>query len=290
MDTKTRNMAFAAAALLLAAAAYYMYSGSDKPEYVRDVAGIPVYSNVPLDSLENLTETIGLHTYETGAETTCNYEILGALKASGASDDAKGYEIRLQRGPAKVVLEKNGAYIMGETDEELLTACHAFLCMRNGLSCPKNLGEIGNIPKKYYDMILVLDNRTGMQAYMGYIELQLVYGYLQAQYADANGDGFVNQSEANANRHHIYSYLMYGDTCVLQESVNVLQQLNITNDTAPCEFRSAVILERSRTNGIAIDGQKIRITGDDRSIYTGALIVRDILAPEWVRVFNRANG
>jgi len=189
----------------------------------------------------------------------------------------------------EVLLDWKGAYIRGQTDDELLQACHAFVCLRSGISCPKNLMEIKNITQKNRDMVIVLDNRTGQDAVMGFIELEGAYGYLQAQYADANGDGLLNQTEVTNNRYHIYPYIMNGDTCKLLDFRNAIEELNITNDTTPCEFRSAVILQKSKTNGIAIDGQRIMITGDDQSIHTGAVIVRDILAPEWIRVFNRAN-
>lgn len=288
MEPNSKKIAALAAVALIAAGAYYLYSESNKPVYVRDIAGVPVYSRIPVESLENRTQAIGLHSYDSGAETTCNLEISGVLLAGGASADRRGYDIQLQRGPQKILLDWKGAYISGETDDELLASCHAFICLRNRLSCPKELMSIKNITRKNRDMIIVLDNRTGRDALIGFVELQGVLGYLQAQYADTNRDGLLNQSEVSNNRYHIYPYMMHGDTCELLEFRSAIEQLNITNKTAPCEFRSAIILQKSRTNGIAIDGQKIMITGDDRSIHAGAIIVRDILAPEWIRIFNRA--
>lgn len=288
MDQKKKNVIMIAAVILVAAGAYYMYSESDKPFYVRDVAGVPVYSKIQVESLENRTEAIGLHTYDSGAETTCNLEISGVLISSGSEADRMGYDIQIQRGQMEVLLDRKGAYIRGESDDEVLQACHAFICLQSGLNCPKNLMEIKNVTQKNRDMIIVLDNGTGRDAVIGFVELEGALGYLQAQYADTNGDGLLNQTEVTNNKYHIYPYLMYGDTCQLMEFRSAIEELNITNDTTECVFRSAIILQKSRTNGIAIDGQKIMITGDDRSIHTGAVIVRDILAPEWIRVFNRA--
>jgi hypothetical protein len=290
MEPKIKKIAAIIAVIVIAAAAYYLYTESDKPRYVKNIAGVMVYSKYPLEELANKTATIGLHTYTTGAETTCNLELSGILVARGAVPDRKGYDIQMQRAPQEVFLDHAGAYIRGETDEELLKACHAFVCLREGLDCPKNLMEIKNVTLKNRDMIIVLDNRTGRDAIIGFVELEGVMGYLQAQYADTNGDGRLNQTEVSDNKFHIYPYMMNGDSCKLLDFRSAIEQLNITNDTAPCEFRSGIFLQKSRTNGIAIDGQKIMITGDDASIHTGAVIVRDILSPEWIRIFNRVNG
>ncbi|MFZ2456320.1 MAG: hypothetical protein WAX07_07575 [Candidatus Altiarchaeia archaeon] len=290
MDPKTKKIAAIIVTVIIAAAAYYLYLESEKPRYVKNVAGVQVYSRYPLEGLANKTSAIGLHTYSAGAETTCNLELSGVLVAGGAVPDRKGYDIQLERAPQEIFLDRKGAYIRGETDDELLAACHAFICIREGLDCPKNLMEIKNVTQKNRDMVIVLDNRTGRDAVIGFVELEGVLGYLQAQYADTNGDGTLNQTEVSNNKYHIYPYLMNGDTCKLMDFKSAIEELNITNDTAPCEFRSGIFLQKAKTNGIAIDGQKIMITGDDAGIHTGAVIVRDILAPEWIRIFNRANG
>jgi len=41
MKTKTKTIIAAAAIIALAAAAYYLYTESNKPEYVRSIAGVP---------------------------------------------------------------------------------------------------------------------------------------------------------------------------------------------------------------------------------------------------------
>ncbi len=288
MNPKIKIIAAIVVVVALAAAAFYAYSEYNKPRLVKTIAGVDVYSTIPVDTLANRTSTIGLHSYDSGAETTCNLELSGVLVASGAVPDRKGYDIQLERGPQQIVLDWKGAYIKGETDDELLESCHAFICLREGLDCPKNMMDIRNFTLRNRDMIIVLDNRTSNDAIMGFVELEGALGYLQAQLADTNGDGILNQTEVTNNQYHIYPYLMNGDTCKLLDFKNAIETLNITNDTTPCEFRSGIFLEKSNTNAIAIDGMKIMITGDDSHIHTGAVIVRDIIAPEWIRIFNRA--
>lgn len=290
MDPKIKTLAALVVVAALAVAAFYAYSEYDKPRLVENVAGVPVYSKIPVDSLANRTATIGLHTYSSGAETTCNLELSGVLTASGSVPDRKGYDIQLERGPQQIVLDWKGAYIRGESDDELLKSCHAFVCLREGLDCPKNMMDMRNVTLKNRDMVIVLDNRTGSDAIMGFVELEGALGYLQAQLADANGDGVLNQSEVSDNKYHIYPYLMNGDTCKLLDFRSAIETLNITNDTTACEFRSGIILQKANSNAIAIDGMKIMITGDDSHIHTGAVIVRDIIAPEWIRIFNRAQS
>ncbi len=288
MDPKIKTLAAFVVIVAIAAAAFYAYSEYNKPRLVENVAGVPVYSRIPVDTLTNKTAAIGLHSYNSGAETTCNLELSGILVASGSVPDRKGYDIQLERGPQEIMLDWKGAYIRGETDDELLKACHAFICLREGLDCPKNMMEMKNASLRNRDMVIALDNRTGNDAIMGFVELEGVLGYLQAQLADTNGDGVLNQTEVSDNKYHIYPYLMNGDTCKLMDFKSAIESLNITNDTTSCNFRSGIFLEKSNTNAIAIDGMKIMITGDDSHIHTGAVIVRDILAPEWIRIFNRA--
>lgn len=271
-------------AILLISVIAYLYFESDKFSqkefpYSANVAGIEVYSKIPISEFQNKKAVFLFETQDKIA-TTCNFEI-----SAVSTPERRGYEVYIERKPVGVYIDNNSAHIQGETDEELLKACHVFLCLRGGIECPENLMEIQNITLNSRDMILVLDNKTGAPAVRGYAELLGVLGFIQAQIVDADKNGIIEQDEVDKNDVWIYPYVMEDDLCKLQPFKSVIEILNITNDTTECDFRSGIFLERSDKNEIRIEGDKVIISGDDEHIHTGAVIVRDILSPEWIRVY-----
>jgi hypothetical protein len=280
MDQKIKNIAAGVFVLLLLAGAVYLFTETGKPVKAESVMGVTVYSAIPLEEFQNKT-TVGLLAPAGKAETTCTFEIRGASNL-----DTKGYMIHLERKPMGLYLEQNDAYIRGESDDDLLQACHAFMCLRDNISCDSSLMLLKNITLRNNDMIIVIDNRTGGKAGQGYSELLGALGFLQAQRVDTNNDGQINSSEMNKSKIHIYPYIQYGDNCQLQQFKNVLQTFNITNDTVSCDLiNNGIFLTPSKMNQITIDGRKIMIEGDDAHIHTGAMIVRDILSPEFIRAY-----
>jgi hypothetical protein len=280
MDPKIKKIVAGLFILLLLAGAVYLFMQPEKPRKIQSVLGVPVYSLIPLEDFQNMT-TIAILNPVGKAETTCTFEIRAA-----STLDTRGYMVHLERKPLGVYIEQNGAYIRGESDDELLQACHAFLCLREGISCDANLMLIKNLTLRNNDMVIVIDNRTGGKAGQGYAELLGALGFLQAKRVDTNNNSQIEFDELNKSRIHIYPYIKYGDMCKLQEFKNALQTLNITNDTVACdEINYGIFLMPSPSNGIVIDGRRILIQGDDEHIHIGATIVRDILSPEFIRFY-----
>ena len=120
---------------------------------------------------------------------------------------------------------------------------------------------------------------------MGYAEILGALGFVHARMVDTNGNGIIEQEEVDKNDVWIYPYVMSGDLCELQPFESAIEILNITNDTIRCNFKSGIFLVKSDKNEITIEGKKITISGDDAHIRIASVIVRDILSPEWIRVY-----
>ncbi|MBN2250758.1 MAG: hypothetical protein JW724_01615 [Candidatus Altiarchaeota archaeon] len=281
MESKTKITAAGLIIVIIAALAFHMLQDADKPRYLTKVAGVEVYSSI---SLERFMEknTVALYTTGDKAATTCNFEIRAVSNL-----DVSGYRIYPERKPLEIVLDRQDAYIRGESDEDLLKACHAFICLREGIECPSNIMDIKNITLKRNEMILVIDNQSYGKAIQGFTEISGALGFLQAQLVDADKNGVVTEEEVNESKIHIFPYIMEGDTCNLQPFQDALQITNITNATTECDFKWGIYITPSRKNAITIDGMKILISGDENHIYAASVIVRDILSPEYIRFLNR---
>ena len=282
MDSKIKAASALVIVAVIAACAVYVYNQQDVPRYSKKVAGVQVYSNIPFEDFSKKKVVALIDMPGTKAETTCNFEI-----SAVSTLDPKGYLVRMERKPAAVYLDWKEATLSGESDEEILAACHAFICLRDEIACSADIMDIKNITLKNMDMVIVLDNRAGPAAMKGFVELSGALGFLQAQLVDKDRNGIVEQSEVNESKIHIYSYIMQGEVCKLQHFQDALQITNVTNDTTECNFKSGIILERSKSNAITIDGRRIIISGDDEHIFIASVIVRDILSPEYVRFLHR---
>jgi len=283
MDPKIKAVIALLIVAILAAGAYYLMKQVDTPRYSKKVAGVQVDSMISFDDAAKKTALALFDMPGTTAETTCNFEL-----SQVSTLDPKGYQVSIVRKPIGITLDWKGATISGETDDEILQACHAYVCMRDGIDCTSNLMEIKNLTLRNNDLILVIDNSTGPKAMNGgFVELAGALGFIQAHLIDADKNGIVEPEEVNSSKIHIFPYIMQGDLCILQKFQDALQITNITNDTTQCNFRSGIYLQRSKKNSIQIDGRRVIISGDDEHIYTGSVIVRDIISPEYVRFLHR---
>ena len=301
---KTKVILLVAIVGVIALSAYFYIDSSRVPyhsfPHIANVCGVDIYSKISVTEFQT-KKGVYLFTTQEGVANTCNFEI-----SAVSTPDREGYRIHMEREPMEennlvswlyvnalgyehpkqgIYLDDNSAYIRGESDEEFLKACHIFLCLREGMDCPENLLMIRNITLNQKDIILVLDNKTGAPAVRAYAELLGVLGFVQAQIMDANKNGVIEQEEVDENKVWIYPYVMSDGSCKLQPFRSAIEILNITNDTTKCDFRSGIYLLKSDKNEIRIEGSKVIISGDDEHIHTGAVIVRDILSPEWMRVY-----
>jgi hypothetical protein len=70
----------------------------------------------------------------------------------------------------------------------------------------------------------------------------------------------------------------------MQPLNNLVQRLNGSNETFDCaRISPAIVLEESDANSIGLVDSRIILKGDDRRLHSEAIILRDVLAPEWIR-------
>jgi len=187
-----------------------------------------------------------------------------------------------------VYFGKDEAVIKGASDSELLSACHAFTCLREGIDCPSDFKSLKWMVQEADSISLIMDSDAKAKASRGYAELTGVLSYIQSQRVDTNNDGKIKQSEVDGNEFFIYPFLKTSQGCRMQPLNNVVQKLNGSNKTHECsEISPAIVLEKAENNSITVEDDRITIRGTDKGLHSGAVIVRDVLAPEWIRkVYN----
>ncbi|HHQ45391.1 MAG TPA: hypothetical protein ENN13_04560 [Candidatus Altiarchaeales archaeon] len=276
-----RNIAAIIVVLLILTASYMLYTRSGGVKYEAVVAGVKVSSEIPLEELKEKHYIALYNTTKIREELTCKFE-LSAL----AESHINGYLVKFEAGPQQVYLKKNEALISAGNGAELLASCHAFSCMLSGINCPDDFNKLKWIIDASPDVALILEEQAGASAGRGFAELEGVLSYIQASKVDVNNDGILSQSEVDANTFFIYPYIKSGEDglCRLQSFHNVVQSTDSSNKSIDCSIiEPAIILEVADYNSISSDGLKIIIRGDGKGLYAGSIIVRDVIAPEWVR-------
>ncbi len=251
------------------------------PRYSDTIIGVTVKSEIPLGDVQGWRDIV-LMDSEDKAITSCNFEL------SAISNLAKkGYRVNVGYGETGITIHRNSADIKGKTSDDILQACHAFACLRDNITCPDNLQQARDVVLNAKTLGVVIDDRLRGAGVRAYPELTGVLGYIQAREAlkDIDGDGRVSKEELDENLILIYPYVDNGSTCIAQPFNNLLMEVNITgNETFDCDLLDPSIhLIRSDKNEIKIEDDRITITGGDDEIHTGAVIIRDVLAPEYIR-------
>ncbi len=249
--------------------------------YNTTVAGVNIYSTTSFSELKNW-KNIVLSNPTNKAATTCNLELLAISTQYG-----RRYRVYVESGDAGVYVNNTSAYILWQTEDDILDACHAFACLRDNLICPDDLQRARDIVLNAKSISVIIDGRVREAGVRGYQELFGVLGYIQAQEAlkDTDGDGEISRQELEDNLLLIYPYIMNGSTCTSQPFNSILQRVNITgNETFDCDkLDPSIQLISSDRNEIKITDDRITISGGDEEIHTAAVIIRDVLSPQYIR-------
>ncbi|MBD3387616.1 MAG: hypothetical protein GF416_01080 [Candidatus Altiarchaeales archaeon] len=261
--------------VILFALAYFTPKPTDESvEY-----GVKVVSEIPLDKLRSMTHIALYNKSVTPAELTCKFE-LSAI----SNPDIRGYRIKIEQGSTGLYIGGKSAVIRGKTEEELLEACHVFACLRDGIECP-NFMLLDSFFREPGSMSVILDENVGAAGGRGYAEIMGALSFVQSRKADLDGDGLVNQSDVDANDFFIYPFIKSGGECRTQPLHNLVQNWTGTNETYDCMgIGPAIVLTESNSSGIYVaDNNQVVISGSDDDIHTGSIIIRDVIAPEWIR-------
>jgi hypothetical protein len=253
--------------IILVVALFVLAKVVPKPTTETVMYGVKVVSEFPLEKLRSAEYIALYNTTATPAELTCKFELSAISKP-----DPGGYRIRIEEGETGIYLKDKEAYIKGATQGDMLRACHVFACLRDGVTCP-NFDALDDFLGRADHMSLILDSKAGQASGRGYAEIMGGLSYLQSKKADVDNATFF-----------IYPFLMKGETCEPQPLNNLVQNLTRSNETFLCsDIAPAIILAESNESAIRVVGDQVFVSGSDDQVHTGAIIVRDYIAPEWVR-------
>ncbi len=263
--------------LFIYASVYYLSRPNTTTTYV---SGIKVVSEIPLENLASPKYNyIALYnTTETNSELTCKFG-LSAI----SQPNIKGYRIVITEGDTGIYLGQKEAQIKGRNQEELLDACHTFMCMREEIDCPE-FSKLRWFALNAETMSIILDKEAGMDGGRGYAELVGVLSYIQSKLVDTNKDGFMEQKEIDANKFFIFPFIMENGSCTPQPFHNLVENWTGGNDSFDCnELDPAIMIKISDEKSIKIDGRRIILSGDDKTLHDESVILRDAIAPDWIR-------
>ena len=268
-ETKTNYDAIIKALVVIVLIVFsaYAYLTLTKPKdpaqdsypYSDEVLGIAVNSKFPLESLQNF-KAIALLNSSDAAITSCNYE-LSAI----SSLIKKGYIVSVERDSPGIYITEDGAWVRGRNNEEILSACHAFACLREGIECPDGLLDITQILAKQEILHLVIDSNLGEKSFRkGIITIGYALGTIQSQTGAP-----------------IHTWLRNNDTCIIATVLNStgLTKPNATENVS-CDSIGGIHMLDSGQGEIRMEGDRITLQGSDSQVYAGTVIVQNILAPD----------
>lgn len=236
----------------------------DKYKYSETIGGISVYSDIPISEVENWDKMLPGHKNDTSARS-CVLEISSVLSSSG-----EGPEVKIEKSDVTgIYIRANSANIKGRNDDDIMKACHIFVCIKEGITCPENLTKIKDIMNSDR-LITVIGEDVQGAGVRGYAEIMISLGYLQAENLDRGKASFI------------VPFIKQGGVCKLQPFQNKYQIINETlaNETVNnCDVKG-IFMEKSDRNEIIIEDNRIRLLGDDKHLYSESIIVSDVIAPE----------
>ncbi|HIE33924.1 MAG TPA: hypothetical protein EYP86_02145 [Candidatus Altiarchaeales archaeon] len=246
-------------------------------KYKIEVAGVPVYSKIPLDDFAEIN-VFFLKKNPDMAATICNLEL------SAVSDVKEfGYRVLIESGNKGIYIGNSETYIRGDNYDEILMACHSFICLNKGINCSEDMYKIvGAIIKKRVANVIIGENISGA-GLRGYAEIMGALGYLQAaQLRDLNRDSIIDKNETRKTLILILPYIQNGTKCDLKPITTRLQKYNQTNTSVDCYIVTPSIrLVKSDKRAIRFENGDLILEGSDEDLNTESIIVRDIIAPEF---------
>jgi len=259
---------YALSVIILLSLLWMVYTGlPSKRLHLANVGGVSVVSTIPIEEVRAWKKLALLRSSDP-AITTCNFEIAAVSKG-----DRYAPVIKISKGETGIYITKNKVEIKGKNDEELLKACHAFLCLRDNITCPSDWNTIKTIFWESRELNLIVDANLSGTAATSYAELLGVLSYVQSARMDLGRESKI----------YIHPYLRIDKKCFPQPLHNFHQNLSV-NSSSPqnCEIPGLHIY-RGRKNAIYMEGGKVILEAEESKIHTGVVILRDAIAPDYIR-------
>ncbi|MBU0762329.1 MAG: hypothetical protein KKD39_04835 [Candidatus Altiarchaeota archaeon] len=240
--------------------------------------GVKIVSEFPLEEMKYRQYLALSNDTNMAPELTCKFELSGT-----STLDPQGYRVDIEEGDYGVYLGVKEAKIKGKTNQEILNACHAFACLKDNINCDvfQNIDEFFNNAKS---MSIILDESVADAGGRGYAEIVGALSYLQTKRVDLDKNGVVEQSEVDVNEFFIYPFTMKDGICTPQPYNTIIQNWSRRNETVDCgKIAPAIFMKYSNETQLKVYGSRLVLEGGDEQLHTEAIIVRDIIAPEWIR-------
>lgn len=264
-------------AIALGFFSYKLFFSNENYPYTEIISNVPIYSKIPIENLHNWQKTTVFKT-DNRAGITCNFEI-----SAISTPSVDGNKIEIKKGKKGIYIRERSAIISGNNDNDILSACHVFSCLLANISCQENFLEIKNLIPYEDKMNIVLEEKLSQNGVRAYSEILAAYGFIQAEIVDIDRDRKFSEYEKAINKVFIYPYIKNGDNCTRQKFKNLIQETE-GNITLLCdEIYSGIFIQHSNETKIEIKENKIYILGNDNKLQKAAIIVRDIIAPDWIR-------
>lgn len=241
--------------------------------------GVKVVSEIPLENLQRVNMLTINNDSRTNAELTCKFE-LSAISTPGPS----GYQVEVAEGDFGIYIGEKKAVIKGETQNQILTACHAFACLLDGIECPNDFLDIEDFISDKKAVSVILDENVGGAGGRGYAEIIGALSFYQSKNADKDGNGLLTQDEIDKNDFEVYPFLKSGENCLPQPYNNLLQNWNGSDESINCdEIGAQILIQKSDRGVLSASEQRITLEGSNDQIHTMSILLRDIISPEMVR-------
>jgi len=244
--------------------------------YSASVAGVSVNSTSPFDEI-GAWDDLALWETEDPTEVACSLQFISITRPPQYmqylieySDEFDGVRIN----PPK-------ALVGGTTPAGKLASCHALSCVIAGVECPDDLFMAQAVMLNPVNYNIILPANASAPAGRAYSELVGAVSFLQAKAADLDGDGKLSDGEIIASKVVIRPYFKAGDSCTLMGLNNLIQKLPASNQSISCSSLTGFFIEESNVNEIILDGPKVTLRGDEDTIQKEAIILGNIIAPEW---------
>ena len=256
----------------------------DKYPFKEFISGANVYSTIEPREIASW-QNIALYESDLPGALACNLQF-STLKAR---PEAQVHTIGYESGEQAVIITERDITIRGEDRTQIQYNCNVVACLLSNLTCPTDLDDIKRIMWYTNELNVIFDSTLSSSSMGAYAELMGPLGFYQIMKADVNKDGTLDEREEAANKIFIKPFMKENDSCIPQPLKNFVQNPNQTdNRTRDCDISPGLYLAEGPLKKVSVEGRKIMLQGDSNALRASAIIVGNIIAPDFMEFYRRA--